>query len=66
VALIESTARAERCDWVVTTEKDAVRLSAVASGDLYRAVEMAVHVQDASAIEALVRRFVPESPSEAA
>jgi tetraacyldisaccharide 4'-kinase len=66
VAHIESTARAERCDWIVTTEKDAVRLSSIASGDLYRALAMEVHIQDTTAIDALVRRFVPDRPLEAA
>ncbi len=66
VAHIMASARSERCDLIVTTEKDAVRLARVATGDQYRALAMETVVRDPVAIEALLRRFKAGPPAEAA
>lgn len=57
VVHIEASARSERCDLIMTTEKDAMRLAPVASGDRYRALAMETTVRDPAALETLIRRF---------
>ena len=64
VAAIERAVREHRCDLVVTTEKDAVRLALVTSGDLYRALAMKLSVLDPEALDGLIRRFQPAAPLE--
>lgn len=62
VAEIERIARAEHCELILTTEKDAVRLSRVASGERYRAVAMTVKVHDPAALDSFVQHFAPWAP----
>jgi tetraacyldisaccharide 4'-kinase len=58
VARVEKMARGERCEFIVTTEKDAMRLAEVTSSTLFRALAMETTVVgDAAALDALIRRF---------
>jgi tetraacyldisaccharide 4'-kinase len=66
VATIESAARAEHCDLILTTEKDAVRLARVTSGEQYRAVAMTVAVHDPAALNRFIHHYVPGLPAEVA
>lgn len=59
---IESHAKAGECDWIVTTEKDAVRLASRVSGERYRALRMKVTLLDAAGpLHELVERFAPRA-----
>lgn len=56
-----SVARSERAEWIVTTEKDAVRLQGLVPTDVpLRALRMDVLVEgDTAALDTLIRRYAP-------
>ena len=68
VTRLASVARSERVDFVVTTEKDAVRLAGLVPSELpVRAVRMDVKLEGhTGALDSLVRRYAPGWKGEAA
>jgi tetraacyldisaccharide 4'-kinase len=58
VAALEKEALDERCDYLVTTEKDAMRLAPLTRNPAFRALAMEVSiVSGGESLDALVRRF---------